>query len=174
MEVLDKGKHCAEEFCHQIDLLPMKCKACGNHFCAAHFKYEAHGCKEADKFNYKIPTCELCHQTIEFKRHKDLDLCLAEHLEKCQMSDHSSARSKKPGKKCSLEGCRHKRDVFCFECETCGNSFCVRHRIPEDHKCTGRSASRTLTTTCSQEYARRNPLFTKPQTSFSSFLQKLF
>ena len=190
MEVLDKGKHCAEEFCHQIDLLPVKCKACGYYYCAAHFKYEAHGCKEAVKFDYKIPTCDLCNQTIEFQRHKDLDLCLAEHMQKCQLNDFRGGnkeqdeakmkkRPAKPSKKCSFENCRHKRDVFCFECETCGNTYCVRHRIPEDHDCTKTrrgvsrpSSSSTNNKLCSQEYTLKNSsqIFKTPQSfSMSSF-----
>jgi hypothetical protein len=148
MELLDKGKHCEEEFCHQLDLLPMQCKACKKYFCSSHFKYDAHNCEKSIGLNYKIPICELCNKAIEFKRGKDLDLCLAEHLQKCQFNDIKSTNNQKTiqkKSKCYFGSCKSS-DVFRFECESCLQTFCNKHRIPEVHQChryqTGQSCSK--------------------------------
>ena len=132
MDTLDKGKHCSEEYCHQLDYLPVTCNACLQVYCADHFKYEAHNCTQAKKLDYKIPVCELCAKTVEFKRGKDLDLCLAEHMSNCRMD---SSSSKPKGKKhCSYRSCKTK-EGFRFECESCKGTYCVRHRMPEVHSC---------------------------------------
>jgi hypothetical protein len=148
MELLDKGKHCEEEFCHQLDLLPMQCKACKKYFCSTHFKYDSHNCQQSNGLNYKIPICELCNKTIEFKRGKDLDLCLAEHLQNCQFNESKSSINKQmtnQKSKCQYENCKSS-DVFRFECECCLQTFCNKHRIPEVHRCnrfqTGQSCSK--------------------------------
>lgn len=133
MDLLDKGKHCSEEFCHQLDYLPMKCNACLKYFCSDHFKYESHNCKKAENFDYQIPTCDLCHETIEFKRGKDLDLCLAQHLQKCQFSSRNQ-ETKKSTKKCHYKNCKSK-EVFVFKCDECFFTYCTKHRLPEDHIC---------------------------------------
>ena len=145
MDTLDKGKHCSEQYCHQLDYLPTKCKACFKYFCTEHYKFEAHHCEEAKKFDYKIPVCELCENAIEFKRGKNLDLCLAEHMEKCQLSDK---RKEKPKKICSYKNCKAK-EVFRFECEKCHAIFCVKHRMPEIHLCNLQTES------CSKQVRRR-------------------
>jgi predicted nucleic acid binding AN1-type Zn finger protein len=153
MELLDKGKHCSEETCHQLDLLPMKCKACLKYYCTEHFKYESHNCKEALKFNFKIPTCENCNRTIEFKRGKDLNLCLAEHLENCTLDEkHQTSKANRKeteSKKCYFKNCKSK-DVFVFECDWCAHSYCTKHRVPEVHLCLKNNQS------CSSQYKFNN------------------
>jgi predicted nucleic acid binding AN1-type Zn finger protein len=149
MDTLDKGKHCSEEYCHQLDYLPMKCSACHRDFCADHFKYEAHNCEQANKIDFKIPVCEICENPIEFKRGKDLDLCLAEHMSKCQLASPKQ-ESQKPKKVCNYKGCK-SREVFRFECDVCHLNFCVRHRMPEIHLC---DSDKGVSRTCSGEMQR--------------------
>lgn len=158
MDTLDKGKHCSEEYCHQLDYLPMTCKACSKVFCADHFKYEAHNCELAKTLDYKIPVCEVCEEAIEFKRDKDLDLCLAEHMENCQLYDKSKRIKAK--KYCHFKSCRTK-EGFRFECERCQVTFCVKHRMPEVHMCS------SLARSCSSQMqkaqakitaSRKNPI----------------
>lgn len=163
MELLDKGKHCEEEFCHQLDLLPMKCKACTHYYCSEHFKYESHNCKEYKKFDYKIPTCELCNKTIEFKRGQDLDLCLAMHMEKCQFNEINTKKTN--SNKCSFKACKTK-EIFKFECLSCYKNFCNKHRIPEDHECTG------LSQTCSQQARQKNSVFDNLASKFNLLKSK--
>jgi len=136
MDLLDKGKHCNQEYCHQLDLLPIKCKACFNYYCADHFKYESHNCKLSEKFNYKIPTCNNCNQVIEFKRGKDLNICLNEHLKICKQNSNSNSNnnSNNKSKKCSYKNCKSK-EIFTFKCDDCGLEFCTKHRIQEVHSC---------------------------------------
>ena len=147
MDLSDKGKHCSEELCHQLDLLPLKCKACSKYYCSEHFKYESHNCEEAFKFNFKIPTCQHCNQPVEFKRGKDLDLCLAEHLQKCSLTGHTAKQSKS---KCHYKHCKSK-EIFVFECDSCSHSYCTKHRVPEVHSC-----STSNQTSCSSQYNKSN------------------
>jgi hypothetical protein len=146
MELLDKGKHCHEEFCHQLDFLPTQCKLCGHFYCSEHFKYESHKCVEAEKLNYKIPTCELCQKTIEFKRGKNLDECLAEHMSKCELGSATKKESKP--KKCAYKDCRSNK-VFKVACEDCSLFFCVHHRIPESHEC--KMKQKRIPSSCSKQ-----------------------
>lgn len=37
--------------------------------------------------------------------------------------------------RCALPECRKKCGIMKFDCPFCHNSFCINHRIPEDHKC---------------------------------------
>lgn len=138
MDTLDKGKHCSEKYCHQLDYLPMTCKACSRVFCSDHFKYEAHNCEQAKSFDYKIPVCEMCEEAVEFKRGKDLDLCLAEHMANCQLNDKSKKIKQK--KYCYFKGCKTK-EGFRFDCEICHVTFCVKHRMPEVHLCSRTASS---------------------------------
>jgi hypothetical protein len=191
MEVLDKGKHCEEEFCHQLDLLPMQCKACKKFFCSDHFKYEEHKCKAGGRANYVIPTCDICKKTIEFSRHKDLDLCLAEHLQEClnlnqrdrvpkntYKSGTNSASSTAVGpqhKKCSFKNCKSK-EVFRFQCDRCIMTYCNKHRLPEIHSCDEvleGMRSKMLAQTCSRQFNSRNNTPSNTESSKLGF-KKLF
>lgn len=163
MELLDKGRHCQEEYCHQLDLLPMKCKACNKYFCSDHFKYESHNCKSFLKLDYKIPICEICNKTIEFKRGHDLDLCLAIHMDKCHINESIEPKSLQDDKKlktknkCSFKNCKTK-EIFEFQCENCSEKFCVKHRIPEDHGC--------KTASCSEQSRKFEKSFFKKHMEF--------
>jgi AN1-type zinc finger protein 2 len=162
MELLDTGKHCSEEFCHQFDFLPVKCKACHKIYCSEHITYESHDCIEAKSLNYKIPTCELCSQIIPFNRSKDLDMCLAEHMQTCQLNDETTLNNTKVQKKlakelnkCCFDGCRSKDPVLNINCDSCDKKFCIKHRMPEIHKCVRKSPSPTASNhplSCSQQF----------------------
>ena len=146
MEILDKGKHCQEENCHQLDFLPIQCKACKKSFCAQHSKAENHNCKESSKLNFKIPVCQICNKTIEFERNKDLNACLDEHMQKCyikylnNMDPYKSnnndlkVKSENDSKKCQFKKCKTS-EIFRFKCDSCQLTFCTKHRVPEIHKC---------------------------------------
>ena len=203
MEVLDKGKHCEEEYCHQLDLLPMQCKACKKYFCSSHFKYESHNCKQAERLNYVIPQCDICKQTIEFTREKDLDLCLAEHLQKClnlqenrrsnqpnrssqtqnrAVSMSSLATATSSSKKCHFKNCKAK-DVFRFDCEKCSQTYCNKHRLPEIHECDTIIANRRINSrlmqhqqqpqSCSRQYNRSYQQQQQQQQTNSTDYRKL-
>jgi AN1-type zinc finger protein 2 len=154
MELLDKGKHCSEEYCHQFDILPAKCKACLKIFCNEHIKYDNHKCREAYKFDYQIPTCPLCHETIEFQRGKDLNICLAEHIQNCE-NEESNMKKKKANKtKCSILKCKTKSNIMPFECKNCNKNFCIKHRMQEDHDCQARNELKLNSNfkTCGQQH----------------------
>ena len=42
---------------------------------------------------------------------------------------------KKSKKRCNLVDCRKKLNLTNFKC-ACGYTFCMKHKLPENHKCT--------------------------------------
>ncbi len=142
MELLDKGKHCEEEYCRQLDYLPFKCNACSKYYCVSHIKHDDHACKDSHKLNYEIPSCPLCSKTVVFTRGEDLDLCLAKHVKECETQIRSDSENKTTNqskdsnhtKKCAFDKCKTK-DSLRFECNKCNKNFCIKHRIQEDHCC---------------------------------------
>lgn len=40
--------------------------------------------------------------------------------------------------KCERSGCR-QREMMKLTCERCGGNFCIKHRHPLDHDCSGAS-----------------------------------
>lgn len=40
--------------------------------------------------------------------------------------------------KCERPGCR-QREMMKLTCERCGRNFCIKHRHPLDHDCSGQS-----------------------------------
>ena len=156
MELLDKGKHCSDEYCHQFDFLPSKCKACSKIFCNEHIKYDNHKCKEAYKFNFQIPACPLCNKTIEFQRGRDLDICLAEHMQSCENQENTNKKIVNKNQ-CSVIRCKNKKSIIPFECNNCSKKYCLQHRIPEDHDCQGKNNGQYTDNTnifksCSQQH----------------------
>ena len=64
MELPHIGIRCHDPECNQLDFLPIKCDACKNTFCADHYKYALHGCKDAEKKNKVVPTCDRCQSLV--------------------------------------------------------------------------------------------------------------
>ena len=131
MDLLDKGKHCDEESCHQLDFLPLKCKGCEKYYCSEHFKYDLHQCKNSERFNRKV------------------------------LNDDSNI-TKPMLNKCGHTKCKSKEFIN-FKCNLCEKSFCTKHRIPEDHTCSG------IVISCSQEFSKKHKNLNKKYFGVSSF-----
>jgi predicted nucleic acid binding AN1-type Zn finger protein len=39
--------------------------------------------------------------------------------------------------RCSFPNCKEQRQRIAGDCDFCGGHLCARHRLLEDHKCTG-------------------------------------
>jgi AN1-type zinc finger protein 2 len=148
MELLDKGKHCNESYCNQFDFLPIKCLDCKNFYCKEHFKPSTHKCKYHVDKDFKLPVCSLCNKVVKCDRNHDIDLCLAKHMQDCDLDDHKIIESKSTKSKCSYLRCKIK-DIILFDCDKCNKKYCVKHRFQDDHKCNGDLS-------CAQEYRRAN------------------
>jgi len=115
----------------------MKCDACSQIYCKDHLQYDLHNCSSSYKKNIQVPVCPLCSQPIPVARGAVPDLAVSEHIENnCQVR----AKKKVFSNRCNKPKCKKKELVPCI-CETCKLNFCLTHRHPADHDCTGPQVS---------------------------------
>lgn len=50
----------------------------------------------------------------------------------CKDSIHSTTNHKQ---RCHVDTCKKSLGLMPFTCSCCKRGFCVRHRLPEEHKC---------------------------------------
>ncbi|KAL6155031.1 hypothetical protein ACJQWK_00748 [Exserohilum turcicum] len=116
-EVEAIGAHCQMEYCHVLDFLPFRCESCQGHFCLDHRTENAHKCPKAG----------------EWARRK--------------AGNNSPGRDEKLPPKPTL----YNHEQQCYEsscktlintprmppneCSSCNHSYCLKHRMPEDHDC---------------------------------------
>jgi len=143
------GAHCQHDTCKAFDYLPTTCTSCGKKFCGAHAAPEAHGCdRRAILGDKKAPTCLLCHKPIHVEAGENVERAMDRHIESgCKSGLAEQVRKQRN----AMNRCQHgKGKKACkecplvrFECKDCGRSFCLKHRHPADHKCTGVDAKRS-------------------------------
>lgn len=142
MELPHIGQNCALKQCNQLDFLPVKCDACSNVFCIEHYQYERHNCDKAKDKDFQVPVCPLCMEPVMGKRGQLPDIFVSEHIDQfCKGNEAIQARLAASKRKTNLQACSHKsckqKDVIYLECSDCRAKFCIRHRHPTDHSCTG-------------------------------------
>ena len=126
------GAHCCVEYCRQLDYLPFICK-CKKIICKEH-RYN-HDCTAQIKNSSSVKTemssmvstlCESCKQYV-----RDASL-MTKHLESgCK--NYTLIRLQKANC-CAKNGCK-SRLLLPIICKNCDQSYCIRHRAPEDHTC---------------------------------------
>ena len=81
----------------------------------------------------QVPVCPLCSQPVPVSRGAVPDLAVSQHIE-----NNCTTRNK--GKvfnnACNKHKCKKKELVACI-CDSCKLNFCLTHRHPADHGCTG-------------------------------------
>lgn len=129
------GRHCSFAECHRLDFLPIRCDACEKQFCADHYSYEAHSCKDSGKKDVQVPVCPLCGKVVPVARGQLPDEPMNRHIESGCISDPAHfSRGQIYKYRCSVHGCR-KRELIPMKCEKCKLNFCLTHRFPVDHEC---------------------------------------
>lgn len=112
------GAHCQAAFCHQLDFLPFRCESCKGKYCLEHRTETAHACPNQGAWA-RARTQRL----------------------------YGSATATTPTQKPSL--LQHERQCYeksckilvdtpltpAIQCPTCNRSYCLRHRLKEDHDC---------------------------------------
>lgn len=135
------ARHCAVASCHQLDFLPFRCDACGQHFCQNHFAHASHNCPRAENSSVQVLLCPLCHEAIRIKPDEDPNLTWERHF---TQSCRQSVKEKKGPKRCPVPGCKEQLGLSNkFECQRCGTTVCLRHRMQEDHPCRKTSSAST-------------------------------
>ncbi|XP_035938909.1 AN1-type zinc finger protein 2B isoform X1 [Halichoerus grypus] len=138
MEFPDLGAHCSEPSCQRLDFLPLKCDACSGIFCADHVAYAQHHCGSAYQKDIQVPVCPLCNVPVPVARGEPPDRAVGEHIDRDCRSDPAQQKRKIFTNKCERSGCR-QREMMKLTCERCGGNFCIKHRHPLDHDCSGAS-----------------------------------
>ncbi|XP_039700780.1 AN1-type zinc finger protein 2B isoform X1 [Pteropus medius] len=136
MEFPDLGAHCSEPSCQRLDFLPLKCDACSGIFCADHVAYAQHHCGSAYQKDIQVPVCPLCNVPVPVARGEPPDRAVGEHIDRDCRSDPAQQKRKIFTNKCERSGCR-QREMMKLTCECCGRNFCIKHRHPLDHDCSG-------------------------------------
>lgn len=142
MELPHLGKNCALKQCNQLDFLPIKCDACSNVFCLDHYRYEKHGCETAKNKDFQVPVCPLCTEPVVGNRDQLPDIAVSQHIDKfCTKNSMINGQTQKKStnlQACEFKSCKQK-DLIYLECSDCKAKFCIKHRHPTDHSCTGPS-----------------------------------
>ncbi|XP_069872872.1 AN1-type zinc finger protein 2B isoform X2 [Dipodomys merriami] len=140
MEFPDLGAHCSEPSCQRLDFLPLKCDACSGIFCADHVAYAQHHCGSAYQKDIQVPVCPLCNVPVPVARGEPPDRAVGEHIDRDCRSDPAQQKRKIFTNKCERSGCR-QREMMRLTCDRCGRNFCIKHRHPLDHDCSGEGHS---------------------------------
>ncbi|CAO3637703.1 unnamed protein product [Cunninghamella blakesleeana] len=134
MELPHVGKHCSLKDCSQLDFLPYTCYHCKKIYCQEHFKLDDHNCpiRQDPNFDVRVVTCPVCDKPVPGPRNEDPNDRVYRHIQNNCMDQ------KAPSNLCKLKGCKAKLLVP-MNCNACGLSYCVKHRLEQDHQCVGKN-----------------------------------
>ncbi|NWH65893.1 ZFN2B protein, partial [Geococcyx californianus] len=118
------------------DFLPLKCDACDQIFCTDHIAYTQHECTSAYKKDVQVPVCPLCNTPVPVRRGEMPDVVVGEHIDRDCRSDPAQRKRKIFTNKCVKPGCKQK-EMMELICDQCHNNYCLKHRHPLDHDCSG-------------------------------------
>ncbi|KAL1996349.1 hypothetical protein VTN49DRAFT_114 [Thermomyces lanuginosus] len=147
------GRNCDYQYCRQLDFLPFRCASCGGTFCLQHRTEAAHECQKAGEWGRRR---------------------LEANSKTTSTTSKSPSPSGKAGKPCGKESCKTRIDTAtqpAVHCDKCHRSYCLAHRLPEEHACSTLTPSRP--TAAGQESSERETLrkvFERLRTSSSKFL----
>ncbi|XP_062354253.1 AN1-type zinc finger protein 2B isoform X1 [Cinclus cinclus] len=136
MEFPDLGAHCSWPACQRLDFLPLKCDACEQIFCTDHIAYAQHDCTSAYKKDVQVPVCPLCNTPVPVSRGEMPDVVVGEHIDRDCKSDPAQRKRKIFTNKCLKPGCKQK-EMMKVICDQCHKNYCLKHRHPLDHDCSG-------------------------------------
>ncbi|KAI8093024.1 uncharacterized protein BX664DRAFT_328756 [Halteromyces radiatus] len=133
MEFPDLGKHCTFDDCSQLDFLPYTCYHCKKIYCQEHFKLDDHKCpsRQDPSLDIRVPTCPICNKPIPGSRNEDPNIRVNRHIQRNCADDET------PSNLCRLKGCK-ARLLVPMNCGACGQAYCVKHRLEQDHQCPGK------------------------------------
>ncbi|KAF1913444.1 hypothetical protein BDU57DRAFT_522345 [Ampelomyces quisqualis] len=109
------GSHCQMEYCHVLDFLPFRCESCRGTYCLDHRTEYTHKCPKAGEWARR----------------------------RAAQSSFSSNLPPKPSlythdQQCYENTCKtlvNTSRMPANHCATCNRSYCLKHRMPEDHDC---------------------------------------
>ncbi|KAI3634923.1 hypothetical protein MIR68_007304 [Amoeboaphelidium protococcarum] len=177
MELYKVGKQCHWKECRQLDYLPFTCEGCKESFCHEHWKASSHSCPQ-DVLEHGQIRCLMCQTMLKVPNNQSVDRVVSDHIDRgCNTQgvgkdkQPSTGRQTKPTRihMCHLEDCK-KKEVVKFECRDCKYNFCIKHRHPLDHKCSGPAVKQSRGGFTFPSGQKVNSHFQKIGTSITSWL----
>lgn len=157
MELPHIGDQCSDKTCRQLDFLPVKCDGCKQSFCGQHWTYEGHNCPSPRLKDVQVPVCPLCDKPVPSKPGALPDEAVSRHLDR----DCKNHPDQKKNPRCSKTKCK-TRELIRVDCNQCGLNFCLKHRHPQDHECSGKT-SNSLSASGRAAMTRQQQQQPKPQ-----------
>jgi predicted nucleic acid binding AN1-type Zn finger protein len=111
------GSHCQYTYCNQLDFLPFRCESCRGTFCLDHRTETAHHCSKAGEWAARRRRAQLATPSIGAGK---------------------SLLSVEVEKPCASPTCKTiigSSLTPSVHCATCNRSYCLKHRLKEDHDC---------------------------------------
>lgn len=177
------GRHCSESGCGQLDFLPFDCPECHGVFCLAHHKLGDHSpCASFDRARLNtMPVCPVCQATVYARVDASRDAVVNAHIASgctLHLLETKRAMAKENlslATRCEQPtGCRNAEKLSTLVCQQCSRQFCLSHRLPDTHRCTGpaknskrpiaassSSASSTSSVASADKHAKGNALLAK-------------
>lgn len=129
--------------------------------------YDQHRCPESYKKNNQVPVCPLCNLPIPLRPGQTADNEVGRHIDSDCQSDPAKERRKVYTNKCSKKGCKVK-ELVPFNCGSCRQNFCIKHRHEKDHSCGGFEGSGRSVTAAGAAAASRATASTSSRTAHTS------
>lgn len=85
-----------------------------------------------------MPVCPLCNKPIPVALGQQPDAVVGAHIDNDCQSDPAVSRRKVFTNRCTKKGCKNK-EVIPVVCVDCKLNYCLKHRHPQDHACTGKA-----------------------------------
>ncbi|TKA78015.1 hypothetical protein B0A49_01597 [Cryomyces minteri] len=126
------GAHCQMPFCHVLDFLPFRCESCHGSFCLDHRTESGHSCPQAGAW----ARARRRQQQQQQQQQQPTTSSPSSMLN--ASSSPSSPKSNTPTKHCASPHCKTAIDgplKTGVHCATCNRSYCLKHRLREDHAC---------------------------------------
>ena len=157
------GRHCSK--CSALDFLPLQCQSCKDSFCQICIDCDVHACPERHVQSKSVPICPLCGQAVPVRLGEPPDARVERHIADGCTKPKNTTQSIYIHS-CNLVGCSRKEAVPC-KCKACAMNFCLRHRQPDTHGCTG-LLQPTAANTTARQAPRKRPRTTSPAKVLSS------
>ncbi|KAI9678232.1 MAG: hypothetical protein M1817_006177 [Caeruleum heppii] len=145
------GAHCQYQYCNQLDFLPFRCESCKATYCLDHRTETAHQCPHPGAWASARRKASLSNTTSN----------------STTSNSSTSPSSTRPLKPCAHPPCNTPLNTPrspAIHCPTCNRSYCLKHRLLEDHACStltpigARPASSKLPTAALQTDKARQAL----------------
>ncbi|KAL2919980.1 zinc finger, AN1-type domain [Polyrhizophydium stewartii] len=87
----------------------------------------------------RATVCPVCNRVVPVRRGADPNIAVNDHIA-AGCPDPGTSTTKASDNACSFKDCS-KRELVPIRCPSCSRTFCIRHRLEADHKCSKMQAA---------------------------------